>query len=97
MPIYAGDQTRLEVEFLDPITKLPKDISGSTSRYILIKYPDGQWVPFSADFVTDGTDGLAEHFTTELEAGDKQGKRGRLRGMGTDPWSTEITYIDVGE
>lgn len=97
MPIYAGDETRLEVEFLDPITHLPKDISGSTIRYILIKYPDGQWVPFAATFVTDGQDGLAECFTTELEAGKRQGKRGRLIGMGTDPWSTEITYIDVGE
>lgn len=43
------------------------DVSGATTKQVLITDPDGNTSAESADFVTDGTDGLIEYVT---QAGD---------------------------
>ena len=65
--IRVGDTgTRIEVQVLQADGTVV-DLTGATLKQIIIRRPDGTLLTATADFVTDGTDGLLEYFTTATD------------------------------
>ena len=73
--IHVGDiGTRFRLTILDDDTGSPVDISTATIKRIYMTSPTRELKTFTATFVTDGSDGDIEYYTTSASDLDVAGQ-----------------------
>lgn len=59
----VGAMVELLVQFMDP-EGIIVDLSAATQLQIILRYENGSFQTFEAEFFTDGTDGIISYVTT---------------------------------
>lgn len=93
--IHLGDVgTTLKIRFIEDDTGAVVDISGATTRQIILAPPRGARSVKTAAFTTDGTDGYIEYSTTsgDLNIAGKWVMQGFVSGPGFENHTSTISF-----